>query len=398
MTSSHGDSKGRAAPWATRLFTVLALLYIFCIGLDMMGLSFKLFGKGFAQQLLTTTANPLVGLFIGVLATTLVQSSSTTTSIVVGLVAAGAISIEGAIPLIMGANIGTSVTNTIVSLGHASRREEFRRAFAGATVHDFFNWLAVLVLLPIEVFFGPIQAISTWMTEVLDGVGGVKLFNPLREVVRPAAEALSGLVNESGVLTLLIGIALLFFALRYLVRVLRSSLTGEAEQILHRTLFRSATAAVLAGIAVTVMVQSSSVTTSAIVPLVGAGVISLEQLFPLTIGANIGTTVTAMLAALATGESAAITVAFSHLTFNIMGTLIFFVPPPLRRVPLAMARWMGDLAARNRAAAAAYVLGTFYGVPLLLILLTGAFGDKPDTATTSAPDTPAASASVDPTH
>lgn len=59
-----------------------------------------------------------------------------------------------AIPIVMGANIGTSVTNTIVSIGQITNKNDFRRAFAGATVHDVFNWLTVLILLPLEVITG----------------------------------------------------------------------------------------------------------------------------------------------------------------------------------------------------------------------------------------------------
>ena len=61
-----------------------------------------------------------------------------------------------AIPIVMGANIGTSVTNTIVSLGQITDKDDFRRAFAGATVHDIFNWLSVFVLLPLEIIVGAI--------------------------------------------------------------------------------------------------------------------------------------------------------------------------------------------------------------------------------------------------
>ena len=110
---------------------LLLLLYCFFLSLDMIGLAFKLFGKEFAQTLIETTTHPFVGLFIGLLATSLVQSSSTTTSMTVGMVAAGALTIEGAIPIIMGANIGTTVTNTLVSLAHFTRPQEFRRAFSG---------------------------------------------------------------------------------------------------------------------------------------------------------------------------------------------------------------------------------------------------------------------------
>ena len=139
------------------LFQVLALLgvlVLFFVSLELMGDSFKLMGRGFAETLLRTTSNPFVGLFIGILATSLVQSSSTTTALTVGMVAGGGLTVAGAIPIMMGANIGTSVTNTIVSLGHITRKDEFRRAMAGATVHDFFNLLTVAIALPLELTTG----------------------------------------------------------------------------------------------------------------------------------------------------------------------------------------------------------------------------------------------------
>ena len=188
-----------------RTLTVLALLYLFFLGLDLMGLSFKLFGKGFAERLLTGTSDPFVGLIVGILATSLVQSSSTTTSMTVALVAAGAISLEGAIPIIMGANIGTSVTNTLVSLGHVTRREEFRRAFAGATVHDFFNLLTVAILFPLELATGYLARTANAVEGLLEGSGGLKLFDPVKAAVRPVAETISETLGSSGWLTLLAG-------------------------------------------------------------------------------------------------------------------------------------------------------------------------------------------------
>lgn len=361
--------KGRN--WA-RLLALAVLLYSFFLGLDLMGIAFKLFGKGFAEALIAQTTNPFVGLLIGILATTLMQSSSSTTSITVGLVAAGALTVEGAIPIVMGANIGTSVTNTLVSLGHVSRPEEFRRAFAGATVHDFFNWMAVLLLLPLEITTGYLARTATEMESMLEGVGGTHLLNPVKAVVEPVATWLSGVLNDSAVLSLAVGIGLIFVALRYLVELLRAVFSTRAEAILHRTLFRSAVAAILAGMAITVMVQSSSITTSTMVPLVGAGIITLEQIFPFTIGANIGTTVTAMLAALHSGAPAAIVVAFSHLLFNLTGALLIYGIPLVRRIPLAMARWIGALGARNRTLALVYIVVFFYLVPLLALFASGA--------------------------
>ncbi|CAK8684322.1 unnamed protein product [Clavelina lepadiformis] len=137
----------------TKLMLILGALYIFICSLSVMGTSFQIlagetagevFRHGFLQ-------NPIAGLIIGVLVTVLVQSSSTSTSVVVTMTGAGILTVREAIPIIMGANIGTSVTNTIVSLFQSMKVEEFRRAFAGATVHDVFNLLSVLIFLPLEV-------------------------------------------------------------------------------------------------------------------------------------------------------------------------------------------------------------------------------------------------------
>ena len=351
---------------------LLVLLFAFFVGLDLMGLSFKLFGKGLAQALIERTSNPFVGLFIGILATTLVQSSSTTTSMTVALVAAGALTIEGAIPIIMGANIGTSVTNTLVSLAHVSRREEFQRAFAGATIHDFFNWMAVLILLPLELMTGYLARTAGFLESVLEGVGGIKLFDPLKAVVRPVSNQLVEWFGESGPLVLIAGIALLIASLKFLVDLLKVLMTGRAEETLHRTIFRSAWSAIVAGLVVTVMVQSSSITTSLMVPLVGAGVVTLQQVFPFTIGANVGTTVTAMLAALSTGNPAAVTVGLSHLLFNVSAGILIYLPPFLREIPLWLAATLGRLAGENRFVAGVYIVLAFFGLPVLMLILTGA--------------------------
>ncbi len=357
-------------------FFLVLLLLSFFLSLELMGMSFKFMGKGFAEGLLEKTANPFVGLFVGILATTLVQSSSTTTTMTVGLVAGGALTLEGAVPIIMGANIGTSVTNTIVSLAQVNRKEEFRRAFAGATIHDFFNWMAVLILLPLELAFGFLAKGGQFASHILSDVGGAKLFNPIKAMIHPVAEWVAGMLGDSGVLVLLTAVLLLFYTLKKLVDILRSLLASRAERMIHATLFRSPPAAIASGALVTAAVQSSSITTSVAVPLVGAGVVTLEQVFPFTVGANIGTTVTAMLGAMQSGNETAIAVAFAHLFFNIGGMVLIYVPPFVRWIPLKLARAMGDLGARNRVAAVAYMFLMFYVLPFCLLLASGVL--RPD--------------------
>src|SRR5699024_11153812 len=123
---------------------------------NVIGSGFALAVGDQAAELFSFASNPIVGLMIGVVATALIQSSTTTTSITVGLVAGG-LPLEIAVPIILGANIGTTLTNTLVSFGMVRDREQFQRGFAAATVHDMFNLLAVVIFLPLEMMFGLLE-------------------------------------------------------------------------------------------------------------------------------------------------------------------------------------------------------------------------------------------------
>jgi solute carrier family 34 (sodium-dependent phosphate cotransporter) len=345
------------------------VLYVFLVSIGLLGGAFKLFGKDLAHQLIEMTSNPLVGLFAGILATTLAQSSSTTTSIVVGLVAGGALTIEGSIPVIMGANIGTSVTNTLVSMGHITRQEEFRRALAGATVHDFFNLMVVIILLPIELTFGYLRWVAEQASVLFAGMGGMKAASPLKIITKPAISFLLDLLGQNPLLALILALLLMYLALKFLVDLAKGIVIQRAEGYINRYLFGAPLMTMLFGVIMTVLVQSSSITTSLIIPLIGAGILTLEQVFPYTLGANIGTTVTAMLASLATGNIAAVTVAFAHLFFNLTGIALIYPIAAIRRIPLRLARGLANLTSRSRVYAFAYVGLVFYLVPLGLIFL-----------------------------
>ncbi|MBN1353449.1 MAG: Na/Pi symporter, partial [Candidatus Omnitrophica bacterium] len=122
----------------------------------------------------------------------------------------------------------------------------------------------------------------------------------------------------------------------------------------------------------TAIVQSSSITTSILVPLVASGILEIEHSFPIVLGANIGTTVTAILASLM-GNMTCITVAFVHLLFNITGILIIYPFKRLRNIPIMAARFVGEKCSEKRALAFLYVLGVFYVLPISLILISRLF-------------------------
>ena len=359
-------------PLWMRVLALFAILFLFVVALELMGDGIKALGRGTFDLegfLERATNSPILGLITGILVTSLVQSSSTTTSLVVTLVATGTLSLTNAIPVIMGANIGTTVTNTIVSMGHITRPDEFRRAMAGATVHDFFNWLSVLILLPLELLFGVISKPATALANAVPGVESGGLGDTPFEIV---AETIAGLLGEIPWLMALAGLALLFLALRYLVVLLKGFVLGRTEGVLDKYVFGNPLMAMAFGMVLTFMVQSSSVTTSLVVPLIGAGILSVRRVFPYMLGSNVGTTATAVLAALvavASGEPAAVaglTVAFCHTLFNVFGILIIYPIPFIREIPIRMAEWVGELAYKNRLYAIAYLLGLFYLLPFAL--------------------------------
>jgi sodium-dependent phosphate cotransporter len=349
-----------------RLAALLFFLYTFFVSIGLISTAFKLAGKGFAQTLLQTTADPVIALFIGILATALMQSSSTTTSLVVGLVGGGALTVGNAIPIIMGANIGTSVTNTIVSVGHIKRSGEFKRAFAAASVHDFFNLLAVAILFPLEQVTGILAFCAEEIEIFFVNLGGMTFTSPLKIITKPVVNGFASLVGDYGWILFFIAIALLVSALLGLVKTLRLLVLDRVEAFFSRTIFRTAVHAYVLGIFVTVAVQSSSITTSIVVPLAAAGVLTLEQIFPYTLGANVGTTVTALLASLATGNPAAVTVAFVHLLFNVFGIVIIW---PIRRLPLYLSRLLAELTIKSRLVPLIYILLVFFVLPFIVYLL-----------------------------
>jgi len=365
-----------------KILLIAFFLYLFLVSIGLMGKAFKGFGAGFAENLISTTSNPFIGLFIGILATSLIQSSSTTTSIVVGMVGSGVLTVGNAVPIIMGANIGTTVTNTLVSLGHFTRRDEFRRAISAATVHDFFNLICVSIMFPLELATGVLQKIATRMSIAFADFGGIKFTSPIKIITKPVIDFIKHLLidfsglskNVAHILMLVLSMVILFFCLYFIVKLMKALVVKKVEAVLDDVLRKNAMIGIMAGVVFTTIVQSSSVTTSLLVPLVASGIITMEVAFPITIGANIGTTGTAILAsfasAAATGNVSAIIIAFVHFLFNLTGAVFIFPIKIFRRIPISLAKSLGDLAHRKRGYAIAYVLGLFFIVPSLLIIIS----------------------------
>ncbi|XP_052063020.1 sodium-dependent phosphate transport protein 2B-like [Mytilus californianus] len=465
-----------------KIILIFGFLYLFICALGFLSNAFKLVGgkaagKVFRENDLLT--NPVAGLMIGVLVTVLLQSSSTTTSIIITMVGSEIIPIKTAIPMVMGANIGTSVTNTLVSLAQSSDREVFRKAFGGATVHDMFNWLTVIVLLPIESTVHYLYHLTGVIVRSLELSKSGKKKDLLKVITKPftglivkvdkhvitnialnkeGAEEGSvlkrwcktvhipynstvshheeynstliekletegtrytlGIMSDSntsfikwetnetlvkkinmerchnlfaqtdlsdstiGALLLVISLFVIAVALIFMVKLLNSLLKGSVAKVVKRFinsdfpgLFKYLTGyvAILIGTGTTMIIQSSSVFTSILTPLVGVGVVSLDRMLPLTLGANIGTCLTGILAALANPAKAipnALQVALCHLFFNISGVLLFYPIPITRKAPINLAKGLGNITAKYRWFSILYLILVFIALPGLVFVLS----------------------------
>lgn len=351
----------------------------------------------------------------------------------------------------MGANIGTSVTNTIVAMTQIGDKKQFRRAFAGATVHDMFNMLSVLVFLPLELASGYLYHLSNEIVEAMNLKKGDKTYKKefLKKITKPFTNLFVQLdknvilaiskgdkegmkkslvkywcdkgksvtspknvtingtimvqnVTENvyiepcefmlhntgwsdsvvGAIMLIIALLVLCVCLVLIVKLLHSLLKGQIAVVIRKSFnsdfpkpfgFLTGYVAILVGAGMTILVQSSSIFTSAVTPLVGIGVVSLERIYPLTLGSNIGTTATGILAALASSSDKlayAIQISLCHLFFNISGILLWYPIPKLRIVPLNLARFLGNTTAEYRWFAVTYLIFCFLLFPAFIFGLS----------------------------
>ena len=483
---------------------VIYCVWVFLLVLSVMGTGFKLLGGKDSAKMFDVVDNPISGVMIGILATVLVQSSSTTTSIIISLVGANELSVNSAVFMVMGANIGTSVTNTIVAMGHFANQDDLRRGFSAATVHDCFNLLSVAVFLPLNwiypflekmtyemvkdidtcdteagescnkrEFLKPyvspyskgianynkdvskyvsqgycmglcdhsyssddLATISGWVCEqTADGAnscGNVhasfkasswmssgKLYKkrvpayiktdangaantadagfyyscPSDEDCTTATPVYDADTEELSLTTLAAntlyevcphiktglcdkrllkgGLALdewkmtdegagtfltiwslgaLCACLFCIVYTLQIIIKGGAARVLKKVIGFNPYLNIVVGMGITIMVQSSSITTSTLTPIAAVGLITLDEMFPLTLGANIGTTLTGIMGAtVATSNPVeAMQVALCHLFFNLLGILLFYPVPQMRNIPLSMCRYLGRMTAHPK--------------------------------------------------
>ena len=385
---SQSIKQPKIRPFWVHVVMALVALYFFLCAINVMGAGLKEIGKStdWLQVAIAQGDNPLVALFTAVLITSIVQSSSFTTSLIITLVAAGELSVGTAIFAVMGANIGTSITGLIVSLGTMRIRRQFRRAYATALMHAIPNVLTVMLLFPLEWATrslpgsdgkGVLMRVSEWLTQLIGLEPGTKPNSPIKAITKPVVSAIkdmAGWFTENttaiGLTVAIIGLLILFMSLLGLVSNLKGALLQRLEGLFSKVIFRNDFLAWISGISSTVAVQSSSVTTSLMVPIAGAGVVKVRRVFPFMLGCNLGTTVTGVIAATANPTAGAVTVAISHVLFNLGDNAIWY---PLKIIPIRLAKWYSGLASRSPRYAFIFLLTIFVVAPVLGLVITEVF-------------------------
>ncbi len=345
---------------------VLLSLLLFIFAIDLLTVAMGRLNNDVARDIIQATRNPFISLFVGLLVTALIQSSSTVTASIVAIVASGNMTLQQAVPMVLGANIGTTLTSTLVSFTFITKRKEFRRALSSGISHDVFNILNVIILFPLELHFNFLSKGSEKIAQLFASDDNtLDAFEYNRIFTRTLTEWIVTHINIPFLSTIL-AVFLVFFSIKILTTSVYKTFVLDAFQDISKAIFKNTGLSFLYGVFFTAAIQSSTVTTCLVVPLVANRKVSLAKSFPFIVGANIGTTITAVIAAMYKTE-AAIALAFVHVLFNSLGALIFLPFPEIRQIPVKLADFMGRTSVKHRIFGFAYILLTFFIIPFLLI-------------------------------
>lgn len=351
-------------------FIFLLCIYLFLVGIHSLSGALTLFNSPFAQSLFYEIQNPFVGFFVGILATALMQSSSATNSLAITMVGSEILSLQQAIPIIMGANIGTTVTNTVISLGTILKTEEFKRAFSASTIHDFFNILTAVILFPLELKFHLIEHSALWLYHIMMN-NNVKLTtsfeNPIKKLISLTVDHIHETFSSHPTFYIFFSVALIVSMLLLIIKILKYSFLDRMKQSLKKQVFSNPVKSWSVGAFFTFIVQSSSITTSLAIPFAAEGVLTLEQIYPYTVGANFGTGFTTFLAALSLNRIAFIA-AVATVLFDLISSCLIYPIPFIGSIPLWCAQKFANIASQNKVIPVVYVIVTFILLPLLIIL------------------------------
>lgn len=372
---------GRKVRWAG----IALCIYTLIVAVNLISCGIHDLGYDSVQRFVGSTNSPFLLVLLGMLLTFTVQSSTVFTTLTVATVGAGIVPMDMAVMLIMGSNVGTCATSQMVAFGFYRTPDNLNRALSAAMTHWWFNVLSVALLFPIELLFQPLTRGSAWLSNALyrEESSGFDFDGIVHHLVSPVTDGISSLLHRAsnsvaGTISIAIGVVAIVLTVHAISRLMRELTAAGSHHMLEDSADRQQAFTpvrfVLAGLGLTMMSQSSSATICSTLPFAGTGHLSLRKVLGIVLGANLGTTLTAVLAALAVpGEfgQLALQAALIHVLLNLIGLLFVLVIRPVSRVIY----WLSEASAnavRGYPLQAFIVMMASYTVLPLAVLLFAA--------------------------
>jgi len=394
------DSSGPLAFIDKRVQLVLMLIigiFLFICSLEGVKSGFKLiFAEWQAGILGMIDANtaPMTGLAIGILGTALVQSSSAVvaaTMVSMASMVSGGLSMESAmrfgVPMVLGANIGTTITNTIVIFGikRGMTMREFGDTIPGVIVDDVYEALTIGIFFAVEMTTGFLSNITLrlgdFFSEVLNLESLFAAFDKTiidiivnAPIVKPLTNFMVNLLGPriGGILLFVIWFAVIVFSMGLITKGLENLIELEWEDKV-KAAFSNPFRSFFTGFSITWLVGSSSIGTSLVVPFLATKVVDLRKAYPYLCGCNMATTVDlSQIYGYIAGGIVGLMLGSAHVLLNIMALTLWLVSP-LRFVPVMIAEKIGERIQENQNAGvllAFWVIFIFFVVPLAIIFLS----------------------------
>lgn len=350
---------GRAVRWAgiaLAIYILLVAIHLITSGVESMGFHAVSTIVGYATH-------PFLAVLAGLFLTFFVQSSTVVTAITVATVGVGVVPVDMAAMLIMGANVGTCFTAQLVAFGFYRNACDLKRALSAGMTHWWFNVLSLAVLFPLEVAFKPLTHSAGWLSDHISGAPGpgLETTDVIGRFVEPVVSTIgvAGLIGKigstyaAGGLSIMLGIILIVTMIRWITHLMTEITAASSQLVLEHSVERSdsltSIRSILAGLGLTMMSQSSSATICSAIPFAGTGTLSLRKFLGIVLGANLGTTLTAVLTAIAVpGDNSelALQAALIHVLFNLVGLIVVVAARPAGRLIVWLSEKTADMGVR----------------------------------------------------
>lgn len=376
--------------------TLLISIFFFIASLEGVKNGFKLIFAEWQTSILTMVTSDtaaITGLAVGMLCTALVQSSSAvvagTMVSMAGMVAAGlplTDAVRFGVPMVFGANIGTTITNTIVAFGveRGMTMDEFKDTIPGVIVDDVYEALTITIFFTLELTTGFLSKLVLWLGHFYQNVLQLEGFfssfeNSIVDILvkEPIIVPMKALLVDTvgpkaaGVLMFVIWFAVIILSMSMITKGLERMIELEWEDKV-KAAFEQPARGWFTGFMITLIVGSSSIGTSLVIPFLATKVVNLKKAYPYLVGCNMATAVDfSQIYGYMAGGLTGMVLGSAHILLNIIAMIIWFISP-LRVVPIAIAEWLGDKITHNQNAAFAllvWVVGLFFVVPIIVIYL-----------------------------